>query len=244
MKHKFSIIFIIGILLSLPLFLTGCTMNNTKKSANTSDTNNTKGTSTNSTDFTDSTNPSNPTKLEADKYCVGKTGQKACPAKGEEIAVMETNYGTIKIKFFSKEAPKTVANFKKLVNQGFYNGLTFHRVIPGFMIQGGDPKGDGTGGPDYTIPAEISKNLSHVAGAVATARLSDQVNPKKDSSGSQFYIVQDDTGATSLNGDYTIFAQVIEGQNVVEAIAQVQTNPYTNMPLQKVTIEKVTLAKY
>lgn len=206
-----------------------------KKSTDNKDT---KGTST------DSTNSNNPTKIESDKTCVGKTGQKACPAKGEEIAVMETNYGTIKIKFFAKEAPKTVANFKKLAKDGFYNGLTFHRIIPGFMIQGGDPSGDGTGGPDYTIPAEISKNLSHVAGAVATARLSDQVNPEKASSGSQFYIVQNDTGATSLDGDYTIFAQVIEGQNVVEAIAKVQTDPYTNKPLQKITIEKVTIEKY
>lgn len=187
-------------------------------------------------------------KLTADKSCQGQTGQKACPKSGEEIAVMETTYGTIKIKFFENDAPKTVANFKKLTNEGFYNGLIFHRIIENFMIQGGDPKGTGEGGPDYVIPAEISKGLKHLAGTVATARLSDDQNPKKDSSGSQFYIVHTDTGASNLDGDYTIFGQVVEGQNVVDAIAKAETEggrgQFANRPVREIRIEKVYLEKY
>ncbi|MBD3280286.1 peptidylprolyl isomerase [Candidatus Dojkabacteria bacterium] len=182
-------------------------------------------------------------KLDADKYCEGKEGQKSCPKSGEEIAKIETNYGTIKIKFFPEEAPKTVKNFKKLVNENFYDGLTFHRIIPGFMIQGGDPEGTGSGGPGYTVDAEFSPYLTHTAGAVASARLPDHINPDKDSSGSQFYIVHNDTGALNLDGEYTIFAQVIEGMIVVEAIAEVETG-FQDKPVDEVRIEKVTLETY
>lgn len=184
-------------------------------------------------------------KIKADNYCKGKTGQKACPKKGTDIAVLETNHGTIKIKFFRQYAPKTVDNFKKLAKDGFYDGLIFHRVISGFMIQGGDPDGTGAGGPGYTIDAEIvpTDKLSHVAGAVATARQGDQINPEKKSSGSQFYIVHNDTGAKSLDGDYTIFAQVISGMNVVEDIANVATDQ-SDKPLQDVIIESATIEKY
>lgn len=182
-------------------------------------------------------------KIESDNYCEGKTGQKACPEKNEEIAVINTNYGTIKIKLFEDEAPKTVTNFKKLIKEGFYDNLIFHRIIEGFMIQGGDPEGAGSGGPGYTVDAEISEKLSHVAGAVACARLSDAINPEKASSGSQFYIVHNDTGAKSLDGDYTIFGQVIAGQNVVEAIAEVATDS-SDKPLEDVVIEKTSIELY
>lgn len=182
-------------------------------------------------------------KLTAEKSCEGQTDQKACPKDGEEVVVLQTNYGDITIKLFDKEAPKTVANFKKLVKEDFYNDLTFHRIIEGFMIQGGDPSGDGTGGPGYTVEAEISDNLSHVAGAVATARQGDAVNPTKASSGSQFYIVHNDTGALGLDGDYTIFGQVVAGQNVVDAIAQAQTD-YSDKPLEDVVIEDVHITSY
>lgn len=147
--------------------------------------------------------------------------------------------GKIKIKLYTKEAPKTTENFIKLVNQGFYNGLTFHRVIPGFVIQGGDPKGDGTGGPGYTVPAEINPNLKHVRGTVATARLSDQVNPTKASSGSQFYICH--APAPHLDGNYTIFGMVVEGMDVVDKIAQVKTTPGNNKPIIPVVMDKVYL---
>ncbi len=182
-------------------------------------------------------------KLTADTICAEQTGQKACPAEGEETVILETSYGNITIKLFGDRAPKTVANFKKLVESGFYNNLIFHRIIEGFMIQGGDPTGDGTGGPGYTVEAEISPDLSHIAGAVATARQADTVNPTKASSGSQFYIVHNDTGALGLDGDYTIFGQVIAGQNVVNAIAIAQTD-YSDKPLQDIVIEKAYLDTY
>ncbi|HBY98273.1 MAG TPA: peptidylprolyl isomerase [Chloroflexi bacterium] len=130
-------------------------------------------------------------------------------------ATIETAKGNIVLELYPKAAPQTVNNFVFLARNGFYNGLTFHRVEPGFVIQGGDPKGDGTGGPGYTLPAEIE--LPHVEGAVAMARLSDQVNPERRSSGSQFYITL--APAHQLDGAYTVFGQVVEGMDVVKAIA-------------------------
>ncbi len=112
--------------------------------------------------------------------------------------------GTIDLRFYPKEAPLTVANFIKLAEKGFYDGLTFHRVIPGFVAQGGDPKGDGSGGPGYTIPAEFNFH-KHVPGAVGMARMGDDPN----SAGSQFYICLG--AAPWLDGKYTIFAHVVGG---------------------------------
>jgi len=109
-----------------------------------------------------------------------------------------------------------VNNFVFLVNQGFYDGLTFHRVEPGFVIQGGDPLGTGGGGPGYTVPAEIK--LPHVEGAIAMARTSDQVNPKRESSGCQFYITLAPT--PFLDGAYTAFGKVTQGMDVVKKIAK------------------------
>src|SRR5579862_2639186 len=103
-------------------------------------------------------------------------------------AIVQTERGTFVIELYPKIAPKTVANFEKLVNKGFYNGLTFHRVVEGFVVQGGDPNGDGSGGPGYEIEAEIRPDEKHLRGTVATARTSDEVNPDRKSSGSQFYI--------------------------------------------------------
>ncbi|MEO0092409.1 MAG: peptidylprolyl isomerase [candidate division WOR-3 bacterium] len=151
----------------------------------------------------------------------------------------EKPLGKIKIELYIQDAPQTCANFIKLAQQGFYNGLTFHRVIPGFVVQGGDPKGDGTGGPGYTIPAEISPKFKHIRGTVATARLPDHVNPTKASSGSQFYICLAPT--PHLDGNYTIFGQVIEGMDVVDKIATFPTDPKTNKPLTPVIMEKVTI---
>jgi cyclophilin family peptidyl-prolyl cis-trans isomerase len=172
-------------------------------------------------------------------------------ADTEEVGVIETNMGTIVIRFYDKDAPLTVANFKKLANSKFYDGTTFHRVIPQFVIQGGDPNSkdsdrsnDGLGGPGYTVPAEI-KQLNK-RGAVATARLPDQVNPKRESSGSQFYICLADLGSLDKGG-YTVFGTVIEGMDVVDKISQVQRddrdNPVTPVVMKKVSIEKRPLAK-
>ena len=146
---------------------------------------------------------------------------------GQDVVVLETAQGDIVIKLFDADAPKTAANFRKLVADKFYDGTCFHRVIPGFMIQGGDPNSknedpsdDGVGGPGYTVPAEIK--LKHVRGSVATARQGDQVNPKRDSSGSQFFI--DVAPQPSLDaGGYTVFGEVIAGMDVVDKIVALAT---------------------
>ena len=155
------------------------------------------------------------------------------------IAVIEINkFGTIKVELNKEVAPITVENFVKLVNKGFYNGLTFHRVIKGFMIQGGCPKGNGTGGPGYCIKGEFSANginnpLKHTRGVISMARAMDP-----DSAGSQFFIMHQD--APHLDGQYAAFGKVIEGIEVVDAIASVRTN-YYDMPLEKVVIKQIKI---
>lgn len=139
-----------------------------------------------------------------------------CAEHAAERAVITTKHGKITIELHEKQAPKTVANFKKLAREGFYNGLSFHRVVPGFVVQGGDPAGNGTGGPGYTVEAEIDPNLKHLTGTVATARKGDRVNPQKRSSGSQFYICLAPT--PHLDGGYTIFGQVVEGMDAVKKV--------------------------
>ena len=154
---------------------------------------------------------------------------KAPAATEPQVVVLETAQGTIVIQTADADAPKTSANFRKLAKQGFYDGTTFHRVIKGFMIQGGDPLSkdenpfnDGQGGPGYTIPAEI--RLKHLRGSVATARLGDAANPKKDSSGSQFFICV--ANQPSLDrGGYTVFGQVIRGLDVVDKIVALADKP-------------------
>jgi len=118
--------------------------------------------------------------------------------------------GEIRIEFFPEDAPKTVENFVTLAKKGFYEGLTFHRVVPGFVVQGGDPKGDGTGGPGYTIKAEFNKR-KHVRGTVAMAR-----SQHPDSAGSQFYITFGPQ--PGLDGQYTVFGQVVAGIELVDKI--------------------------
>ena len=129
-------------------------------------------------------------------------------------AIIETERGTIVLELYPEAAPKTVANFETLVNKGFYNGLTWHRVVPDFVIQGGDPDGTGAGGPGYTVPAEIKEK--HLRGSVATARTGDDVNPQRASSGSQFYICLEPQ--PGLDGQYTVFGGVIKGMDAVDKI--------------------------
>ena len=140
----------------------------------------------------------------------------ACAERAAERAVISTNYGDIVIDLYAQQAPQTVENFKKLAREGFYNGLTFHRVVPNFVVQGGDPQGNGTGGPGYTVEAEIDPELKHLTGTVATARKGDRANPEKRSSGSQFYICL--APQPHLDGGYTIFGQVVEGMEAVRKI--------------------------
>ena len=125
-------------------------------------------------------------------------------------AILDTDRGVIVIEFYPAVAPKTVANFETLAKKGFYNGLTFHRVVPGFVVQGGDPKGDGTGGPGYKIKAEFNKQ-QHVRGVLAMARSQDV-----DSAGCQFYITL--APAHFLDGKYTVFGKVVSGMNIVDGI--------------------------
>jgi cyclophilin family peptidyl-prolyl cis-trans isomerase len=130
-------------------------------------------------------------------------------------ATISTEKGDIVVQLDAGAAPQTVNNFVFLAREGFYDGLTFHRVEPGFVIQGGDPLGSGRGGPGYTVPAEIK--LPHVEGAIAMARQGDAVNPTRASSGSQFYITLAPT--PFLDGGYTAFGRVTGGMDVVKSIA-------------------------
>ena len=156
------------------------------------------------------------------------------------IEIQVKDYGTIKAELDGDTAPITVANFLKLAESGFYDGLTFHRIIDGFMIQGGDPKGNGTGGADETIKGEFSQNgvenkLSHVRGTLSMARSQDM-----DSASSQFFIVQSD--CTSLDGQYAAFGTVTEGMDLVDKICKdtpVQDNNGTVSAADQPVIESI-----
>ena len=144
-------------------------------------------------------------------------------------------YGTIKVGLDANAAPITVANFKKLVNEGFYNGLTFHRIISGFMIQGGDPNGDGTGDSSEKIKGEftangVNNNLKHTRGAISMARSSEN-----DSASCQFFIVHEtsSTNSRSLDGKYACFGYVTEGMEVVDAICANVTPTDSNGTVEK-----------
>ena len=149
----------------------------------------------------------------------------------EPVLDIITNLGTMTVKLYSG-TPKHRDNFVKLALSGFYNGILFHRVINGFMIQAGDPLSKdeaqkaawGTGGPGYTVPAEFVPEYRHKKGALAAARRGDAANPYKESSGSQFYIVQDERACAQLDGAYTVFGEVIDGIPVIDKIAAVQTD--------------------
>ncbi len=158
-----------------------------------------------------------------------------------------TSMGSITVKLYSK-TPLHRDNFAKLALDGYYNGLLFHRVIDGFMIQGGDPYTKdasaaakyGQGGPGYTIPAEFVPEYTHKKGALAAARKGDIANPMKESSGSQFYLVQDENACAQLNGEYTVFGETVKGLDVIDKIAKVETDN-RDRPVQDVRIIKVKL---
>ncbi|MCI5072141.1 peptidylprolyl isomerase [bacterium] len=152
---------------------------------------------------------------------------------------METTMGTIELEFFPDKAPKHVENFIKLAQDEFYDGTRFHRVIPGFMIQGGDPNSKlddkskhGTGGPGYTVDAEFN-DTKHVRGVLSMARSSDP-----DSAGSQFFIMVDD--ASHLDGQYTAFGRVTDGMDVVDKIVAAERDARDN-PLEKIEIKNITI---
>ena len=165
--------------------------------------------------------------------------EKPVSLGGKEVAVIQTTLGTIMFEFFPEDAPNHVDNFKKLTGEGFYDGIYFHRVIPGFMIQAGDPNtkdddrsNDGLGGPGYTIDAEFN-DRSHKRGTVSMAR-----KPDPNSAGSQFFICH--KAQPGLDGQYTVFGQVVHGMDVVDKIANVERDSRDN-PLEPVVMEKVTI---
>ena len=154
------------------------------------------------------------------------------------IITIKTNFGDIQFETYDADAPKTVANFLALANKGFYDGLTFHRVIDGFMIQGGNPNGNGAGGPGYAFEDELNPNTEsykegYKKGVVAMA------NAGPNTNGSQFFIMLQDY---SLPHSYTIFGKVIKGQEVIDAIGKVSTGA-NDKPLKPVIMEKITVAK-
>ena len=161
------------------------------------------------------------------------------------IVTMEIqDYGTITIELYPEYAPNTVANFISLIESDFYDGLTIHRVVPGFVIQGGDPSGNGTGGPGYTIAGEFQANgypkntLSHTRGIISMARSSSY-----DSAGSQFFIVLDDSAKTSLDTLYAAFGKVTDGMDIIDAIVDdvTITNEVTGQIAEDIIITDVSV---
>lgn len=152
------------------------------------------------------------------------------------VTINITNFGTIKLELYPEVAPNTVANFIELVESKFYDGTTFHRIIPTFMIQGGDPSGDGTGGPGHTIDGEFTNNkfanpLKHERGVISMAR-----SMSRNSAGSQFFIMHQDY--PSLDGQYAAFGKVIENMEVIDQICKVQTR--NDFPVEPIVISQIT----
>ncbi|MET4109141.1 peptidylprolyl isomerase [Hymenobacter sp. UYP22] len=184
-------------------------------------------------------------------FSFAQAAGKPRKSKKDQVITISTPQGDIRLVLFD-ETPLHKANFLKLAESGAYNGTTFHRIIPGFMVQGGDlnskddePSNDGAGREDEKrIPAEIRPELTHKRGAVAAARTADVVNPQRMSSATQFYIVQNPQGTPHLNGQYTVFGQVISGQDVVDKIAQ-QPAAERNRPVTdiKMTVKVEKLKK-
>ena len=157
------------------------------------------------------------------------------------VTIEMENGGVMKVELYPETAPNTVANFISLVEKGFYNGTIFHRVIPGFMIQGGDPEGTGMGGPGYRIKGEFTANrfqndLKHTKGVISMAR-----SGHPDSAGSQFFIMVDD--APHLDGQYASFGKEIEGIEVADQIVSVATN-YSDRPLEEQRMRSVTVETF
>ena len=160
---------------------------------------------------------------------------KGAKKMANPIAVFETNQGTFEVELFEDKAPITVKNFIDLAEKGFYDGLIFHRVIDGFMIQGGDPNGTGTGGPGYTIPDEFGEGLKHDSEGVLS-----MANAGPNTGGSQFFITLAPT--PWLDGHHAIFGKVVKGMDVVRAIGKVDTD-FQDKPLSKVVMEKVMIRR-
>ena len=162
-------------------------------------------------------------------------------AQNPVVTIEMENGGTIKAELYPEIAPNTVNNFISLINKGYYDGVIFHRVIPGFMIQGGDPKGTGTGGPGYSIKGEFTRNgfkndLKHERGVLSMAR-----TMMPNSAGSQFFIMH--KNSPHLDGQYASFGKVLEGMDVVDAIANTRRGP-NDKPVEPQVMKKVTVETF
>jgi len=230
LKKKILSLGVIAILAIMLFALTGCGDEETNTSKNAQGTTTTSATNK---EITSVENKENDIKKEEDSMY----------SSGIHHATIEVrDYGTIKLELDADTAPITVANFAKLVNEGFYDGLTFHRIIDGFMIQGGDPLGNGTGGSSETIKGEfkinkVNNNISHVRGVISMARSS-----AYNSASSQFFIVHEDS--TFLDGQYAGFGKVTEGIEIVDKICedtQVEDDNGTVLKQNQPIIEKITM---
>lgn len=185
----------------------------------------------------------NASDVQADSLATAMAMEKKMMEEPEFDIV--TSHGTMRVKLYSK-TPRHRDNFVKLVTDNYYDGIRFHRVIEGFMIQTGDPFSRdtslidrwGQGGPEYTVPAEFVNEYWHKKGALAAARKGDMANPRKASSGSQFYIVHDENACLHLDGQYSIFGEVIDGLDVIDRIASVATDRY-DRPYEDVIIRTI-----
>lgn len=235
LKNKISILF--SILLVTVLFI-GCgdkkdeTKSETKTEVNKTETSKTEVTE--NTTKTEAETSQTQTEKKDSTMDNNEAAAKEKTAKSEgDIVTMETTMGTIKIKLFSKEAPITTTNFKNLINEGFYNGIIFHRVIDGFMLQGGDPTGTGRGGSKTVIKDEFGPGLKHSKKGILS-----MANSGPNTGSSQFFIT---LAATPwLDGKHAIFGEVIDGMDVVEKIGKTKTGP-NDKPVTDVKMIKVTL---
>ena len=173
-------------------------------------------------------------KSEPRREDVAKPRQRLDPAK-TYVATVTTNCGAFEITLDPRRAPRTGGSFKYLADKGFYDGLTFHRIVPGFVIQGGDPAGDGTGGPGYSIVEAPPRNLTYDKGVVAMAKTALE---DPGTSGSQFFVVTGD--GTSLQPDYALVGKVTKGQDVVDVIAVAPVGP-DEQPLEPIVIESLSV---
>ena len=156
-----------------------------------------------------------------------------------DLVLIHTNQGNM-LMWLYDQTPLHKANYLSLVKDKFYDSLIFHRIVPSFVIQGGDPKGDGTGGPGYILAPEFHDSITHIYGAVGAAR---DNNPEKSSNGSQFYIVVNKAGSHTLDKSYTVFGQIIDGMSAAEAIVIVDRDK-NNKPITNVYMTKVEIVKY
>jgi peptidyl-prolyl cis-trans isomerase B (cyclophilin B) len=166
------------------------------------------------------------------------SGPPALDSSKTYVATVDTSKGTFEITLDAKRAPETGGSFKSLADKGFYDKLTFHRIVPGFVIQGGDPNGDGTGGPGYTVEEAPPQDLKYTQGVVAMAKTGSE---PPGTSGSQFFVVT--AADAQLPPDYALLGRVTKGADVVSKIASVKTNPSSEKPLKPVVINSIKVSE-